>query len=200
MTKILFWNVNNFGTNGFYPGPNARQRAQSDDRNYGTPAAPGDAHDRLAVVIGVIANVAPDIVVIVEVQPGRLKNVPGELLKDEASYKLLLSIRNDARVAGAQEFCLVPPLVCGVDGNGEGVAVYYRKDRLQFLGPYGWTGGMQAQPVDATHGPAQLRDYPGCWGAALPNRVIERPWPNGDCREDRLAGQFTFVQFPGAPR
>jgi hypothetical protein len=201
MTKILCWNVNNFSTNGFYPGPNDKPRSMGDDGNYGVPAAPADAKDRLEVLLGVIEDVEPDIVVIIEVQPGKNTITAGELVEDEASYKLLQSIHKRLLIVDSDEFCLVPPLVCGVGGLSEGVAVYYRYKKLQFLGPYGWTG-KQAQPVGVIGGAAKLGVYPGPWGAdkahALPDRTIPKDWPNEGCREDRLAGQFAYTSAAGA--
>ncbi|HXB65310.1 MAG TPA: endonuclease/exonuclease/phosphatase family protein [Solirubrobacteraceae bacterium] len=198
MTKILCWNVNNFSTNGFYPGPNDKPRSVGDDGEYDVPAAPADAKDRREVLLGAIEDVEPDIVVIIEVQPGKNNITAGELVADTASYELLQSIRKRLLIVDSDEFCLVPPLVCGVGGLSEGVAVYYRWKKLQFLGPYGWAG-IQAQPVDVIGGPDKLGVYHGSWGAhSLPNREVPDGWPSEGCREDRLAGQFAFTSAVGA--
>ncbi|HXB65309.1 MAG TPA: endonuclease/exonuclease/phosphatase family protein [Solirubrobacteraceae bacterium] len=208
MTRILFWNINNFSTNGFFPADNAKPRSMGDDGEYGVPAAPADAKDRLDVLLGVIRDVAPDIVSIVEVKPGALGIAPGSLVQDTAAYKLLWKLRGLAIAGGvgAGQYCLVPPLVSGLAHSAEAVAVYYRKDRLQFLGPYGWSGA-QAQPIGGG-----LGEYPEPWGPgphrALPHRQIPvggPNWPNAGLNEHQLAGQFTFtaagaaapLRFPG---
>jgi hypothetical protein len=195
MTRVLFWNINNFGTNGFFPGANDRQRSVGNDGEYDEPAAPADAEDRLEVLLGVIETIEPDIVSVVEVQPGAIGIAAGKVLADVAAVDLLERIRDEVEFAGADEFCLVPPLVSGVGGKAEGVAVYYRKDRLQFLGPYRWNG-EQAEPAADVAVPAA---YPQEWDFGLPHRKVADGWTNEKQWEDRLAGQYAFVQLAEAP-
>jgi hypothetical protein len=194
MTKVLFWNVNNFGTNGFFPKANARPRSVGDDGDYDVPAAPADAADRLRVLLGVINDVRPDIISVVEVQPGGGAPAAGDLVADKASVKLLAKIKQltASGFVGADEFRLVPPLVSGVAGQAEGVAVYFRQDRLQFLGPYGWDGerGVEVGPE------TMLASYPAD-RRTLPARQIPEGLINEGRSESRLAGQYVFTDGMG---
>jgi hypothetical protein len=198
MTRVLCWNVNNFSSNGFYPPPGARPRAMGDDGNYGVPAAAQDATDRKAVLLATVTAAQPDLISVIEVKPGMIGLPAASLLIDQAALGLLADLQGLA-FAGAAEYRLVPPLVSGVNRRAEGIAVYYRSDRLQFLGPWGWSGAA-GMPMAALPG-GETAEYPLAWDT-LRSREIPAGWMNEGLWEDELAGQCAFVNggalnFPG---
>lgn len=195
MTRVLFWNVNNFSANGFFPGPNNAQRALADDAAYGQPAAQQDADSRVRVLLDVIEDIEPEIISICEVKPGKEGIPTGQLVRDGAALDLLFELWTAGHFHAADNFALVPPLVSGTGKATEAIAVFYRSDLLQFLGPYGWNG-VQGAPVQAG---VALADYPPLWKNGLPGGTIPANWPNEGRRENQLAGQPSFADAAGAP-
>lgn len=196
MTRILYWNVQSFGSNSLFPGmAGKRGRRGDDDPDYSEPDNVTNANERLALLQDVARAVEPDIFVIVEVGPGGAADTirEGQLVIDRAAYELLRSLR---RAVNAR-FRLVPPLVSGRGRRAEAVAVYYRDDRLNFVGPWGWSGA-EASPVADL---AELGQYPPPWGgrglSALPPRPVPAGLPNAGCAENRLAGQWRFTNALG---
>ena len=188
MTRILYWNVNNFSFNKI-ADPNNLVAAQ--DRR---------AHIVDEVLRGLPA--VPDIFVIVEVYARTMEvGTEGHPVYGNArlgSRALLTRIR--AQTANAN-WSLIPPIWSGNYGFCEGVAVYYDQTTVQFTGPYvngpdfrtadrtrsgAWRtapiqracrlidtaqpGGTPALPANPIWTPGP-RPYGVTWGNALPNRV-----------------------------
>jgi hypothetical protein len=189
MTRVLFWNINNFSSNGFYPHPGAAQRSVGDDGEYGVPAATQDAEDRKAVLLAAVNEAEPDLISVVEIKPGAIGLPAASLLADQASKSLLEDFQG-LEFEGAAEYRMVPPLISGVNRRAEGIAVYYRSDRLQFLGPWGWSGAA-GMPIAAIP-EGETAEYPMAW-RTLRQREIPEGWMNEGLWEDELAGQCAFV-------
>lgn len=203
MTRILFWNINNFGSNGLFPpawGHKRRKGNENEAYNEG-PASDADAQDRIDVFKSVIADVNPDIISIAEVSRGSGAPVEGALTNDTAAIRLMRAMRADPNLAN--DWRLVPPIISGLGGIAEAVAVLYRTTQLTFIGPWGW-GGAASGPIANFGGVGGLAHYPAAWFAggagsgALPMRMIGAGWPTPNVSERRLAGQWMFRNGLGA--
>ena len=204
MIRILFWNINNIGSNALYPSPGKRARAGDDDPEWfppplQTPQELKDARARLAVFMGVVNGVRPHIISIAEVGTGAAAPPEGTPTNDDAMMKLLRALRN---VSAFDDWRLVPPLISGEDGRAEAIAVFYRDTRLRFCGPWGWSGAG-ALPIPAAGG---LGGYGSPWTGgglnALPPGTVRVPAAGGVLRSvpfAQLAGQSRFTNALGAP-
>lgn len=202
MTRILYWNINNFSLGKIFDTSGAPQF--------------NDSIDRLSHIVNqVMAPNIPDIFVIVEVYSRtREVGLEGTVLGSggragQATLLLLDVLRN---VFGSQ-WCLVPPLNLGQGGQREAVAVYYNSTNLQFAGPYifwpRWVGIGQGQPPNVNTIGA-IMDYPATWRNAMPNptnpigalqlnRQINLPIGGGvNVPEYRFAGQWEYYTVPPA--
>jgi hypothetical protein len=213
VTRILYWNINNFSLNKIADPTNL---VAAQDRR---------AHIVDEVLRGLPA--LPDIFVIVEVF-ARMNDaaLEGHALYGNArtgSRMLLTRIRTQT---GNGNWALIPPVWSGKQGFCEGVAVYYNATNVQFTGPYVYgpdfrTAGQTrsgawstapsqracpltdtAQPAMTPALPANPNWTPGpraysaaVWGNVLPNRVT----PGGVLpTENMLAGQWEFYDAMGA--
>jgi hypothetical protein len=209
VTRILFWNVNNVGSNSLFPSPKKRKRkGNANDEwvppGFRRPQDDADAIDRLGVLTGVISGAQPDIVSIAEVTTGPGAPAEGTTVNDDAMLKLLRKLRTATPFT---DWRLVPPLVVGQGGVAEGMAVFYRSTQLTFLGPWGWSGA-NADSI-ANIGALNLAQYGAPWQgggyAALPSRKIGAGWPTPNVYENRLAAQWQYadgvgtrINFPAA--
>lgn len=209
MTRILFWNVNNVGTQSLFPSAAKRARLGNEEAEYrpgARPQAIQDGEDRLDVLTGVIGAVAPHIVSIAEVCVGGGERAEGATVADGAMLRLCRVLRE---TTPWEDWRLVPPLVVGFNGLEEGAAVFYRSSVLKFLGPWGWSGAL-AEPIGNIEAEgAELATYGAPWGAgggylALPGRAIGAGWPTPNGPENRLAAQWQYedaegnrINFPG---
>jgi hypothetical protein len=165
MTRMLFWNIEQFSPNRFYSADNANDP----DANLTKQAA---AVARKDLLYRVIEAANPDVLVIVEVNVTKLPN--SQLAqKTEAMIQLLTWLRGGAGVAvQSAEWRLVPPYwLAGSGGQGqESVAVFYRGQTGTvarfFTGPDVWPGGLTA-PVLPTnnvatgpYGTSNIRNQP----------------------------------------
>lgn len=183
MTRILYWNIENFSVNKFWDisrkrkkgsaGGNAAQQA-ADRLDYflyafdnqfpnGTPAC---------------ANRTPEIVVIVELESGVvprgcLVNADGPV----ATQNLVTQIR--AWTAN-NNWMAVPPLYTGPT---EGVIVLYNSANLIFTGPNIWPGGGGPSAIPpAPPGvapPAPASPYPAAWNTFIRTGALSRSIPAG---------------------
>lgn len=172
--RLLFWNIQRFSINKMNP---------SSPANGGPPPMDEVVQTtwRACHINGVIAKVQPDIIAIVEAQSDR-----GFLgtLQEGNGKTALLELLASLRILN-RAWCLVPPLkMVGsvtVTGYTEVVAVFFRSDTIDFVGPYVWPQAAPAigpkVPVPATG--AMGGDYPPEWQQALP-------------ANNRFAGQFRF--------
>ena len=199
MTRILYWNIQNFTMNKIDDGSQA-------------------AADKMDYIVDIFdTDVHPDIFVVVEVfaRTGEAASVEGTVLQPYLpSAQACLALLNAIRALdGCEDWCLVPPLALGGMGFTEGVAVFYNPNTLQFTGPrlyYKWhhdpndlTG--QAQPVHQNTY-QRIVDYPLSWKNCLPNPQNpiaelqkDREWPftigaNQTVRlkEWNLAGEWQY--------
>ena len=203
MTRIMFWNINNIGSNSLFPSPKKKKRKGNDNYEwlppgYRRPSDDQDALDRLGVLAGVIGGAAPDIVSIAEVVTGPGAPAEGTTVNDVAMMKLLKKLRT---LTPFNDWRLVPPLVVGQGGVAEGMAVFYRSTQLKFLGPWGWSGANSAG-IAALGGVGNLAQYGAPWSgggyAALPSRMIGAGWPTPNVNESRLAAQWLYRDALGA--
>lgn len=165
MTRILFWNVNNVGTQSLFPSAAKRARLGNEEAEYrpgARPQAIQDGEDRLDVLTGVIGAAAPHIVSIAEVCVGGGERAEGATVADGGMLRLCRVLRE---TTPWQDWRLVPPLVVGFNGLEEGAAVFYRSSVLKFLGPWGWSGAL-AEPIGNIEAEgAELATYGAPWGA-----------------------------------
>ncbi|MDF2627833.1 MAG: hypothetical protein K0R39_1664 [Symbiobacteriaceae bacterium] len=161
MTRILYWNINNFSRNKILNDSN-------DDTAY------DQSQDRLNHIVQQVfqANL-PDIFVIVEVYSRTMEvNIEGTALRSDSSAGFgVLLLLDEIRARAGNNWCLVPPLNTGGYGFQESVAVFYNSTNLQFAGPYIWA----EPPNDVTYSRAatqgniaNLKNYPTDWRDGLP--------------------------------
>lgn len=190
-TKILVWNIRRFSLPKLDDnGPltvcydimgNIRRLARNTDlnRNY---------------ILSNIALQDPDIFAVVEVQTSQ--GDVGTLIdgNGKAGCLLLLALLRAMHPA----WCLVPPrkLVSkiqfdqggGISKEGqytEGIAVFFRSDRLAFTGPCVW-------PTDCPEIIAEPQAYPDEWMNALYVVPAGQPSYAGQCRFNGANGELFF--------
>lgn len=200
-TRILYWNIQQFGESKiFQSNTRKRSRLNSDHELIEVIQTPSKANDRFDIIIKHITKIRPAIFVIVEVKSGRIPNFQdiGTLVSGNAQkgcIKLLKKIRSHLP---QENWRLVPPLITGTGGRGEGIAFFYRSQSLQFLGPFAWTNGGRSIPMNGI-AVNQIGFYPRPWGSnqgvvnCLPSRPIPPNFgfPNGTM-ESNLAAQYLF--------
>jgi len=209
MPRLLYWNVEHFSDDKFFR--RSRKRARDDDQGWG--ANRGDEL-RTNYLLPAITAHDPSFIVILEVRPGNAALLPGQLVDDVGAVNLLRSIR----LTTGNQWSLVPPLMLGLRNRGEGIAVYYRRDRYFFTGPWRYPGGAGRAGRPATvpapgYYPAPWRRLgPAAAQSALPSRIIPGGLNpnNAGQQENRLAGQWRFpgtahnvhgfLRFPGPSR
>jgi hypothetical protein len=213
MTRVLFWNVENFNLATIHDPTNATTTAHSAERNaiirriIQQPAPFGGAPP---------AAETPDLILIAECS-SRNREVGSEGVPIAAAgvMRLLGEIR---AVTANNQWCLVPPVRLGQYGFQEGVAAFYNAANLQFAGPYVWgldyrTIGhtdpiARACPLADSVRPATARPalptgpqlYSAAWANCLPNRVLGAGVAVlGGQNEMRLAGKWEHYSAGAAP-
>jgi hypothetical protein len=198
MTNILYWNVRQFSIN----------LINSPDNNVipglGGVTYTGASHQRLGLIVSVIAAAAADIVTIVETQTG--SRVPGDLATDsgglQASRLLLQVLRF---IFPAQGWRMVPPLWLGTrwgaarPARTETVTVLYRGTTgnvtRYFTGPNFWSGGVGGISVDPVAAPGVPAAYPNPIDTylqparAIPAASLYRP----NVQEDQSAARIKYL-------
>lgn len=203
-TKLVVWNIQRFGLNKIN---------NSDGADFG---------ERFASIAQSLSNLyhilriadTADILSVIEVQSSR--SVIGSLIGASGASGCLLLLRW-LQLNYNAAWRLIPPLkLVGLTDTGEaanyteGVAVFYRSDRLSFTGPYVWPqNGAVAVPPGPTVTPGP---YPAPWADALPvgntfagqfqffkdvARTNEMLFVNGNNRRPWLT---TFTEIGGAAR
>lgn len=209
MTRIMYWNVNNFGNERFFCAQ--YRKAKRRKLNQGGMSDIDAASTRLDCLCDNIIQNLPDILVIVEVTTGTDGLPEGEVIDERSSYDLMMEIRQRT---GNNNWYLVPPLVSGTHGRAEGIAVFYNSAHLIFTGPWRWPGGygpagsaadipdnqmrFYNQPYtwrqnpDANPGPGNLPN-PADPDNSLPNRTIPNDSAINPGRfEYQVAGQWNY--------
>lgn len=205
MTRVLYWNIENFGFNKIRPLTTKRDRAGAFIPDF-------KAADRLALILAHITAFNPDIFVVVETASGP-SNGPGSLLSPTGGWQgcveLLQRIRNLTGLA----WNLVPPLVVGRAGRAESVAVFYKPvipavggaaaGRRLFTGPNAWSPAGSGRSFDpnVAHAPAAGNYTPLLRSACF--TVANRPIPAtalnpGNLNESLCAARVDFVDNTGA--
>ncbi len=207
MTRILYWNIENFGVN------------KVDNPSFAvTPGHGGLQDDEASVVrrdliLEHITQLTPDIIVVVEVSTGA---AAGDLIPNTGGLQgcefLLTHLRGNAPY-NAQNWRLVPPLIVGQGGVRESVAVFFRGNtgavNRFFTGPNWYTGGYAGQSVDP--GAAAAVAYPNVVGQPnilsmlAPGGVARntppnaRPVANANMPETQLAARIRFASNAAPP-
>lgn len=193
MPTILYWNMQGLSTNRFLQAA--------------TEPTPATALFRQAYFMTILQQTTPDIIALVEVSASNQFGIlDGTLLWNPPSMNVLTAILQALQVGG-QQWSLVPPLYVGDGGFREGVAVFFRSDRLVFTGPFAFgqtptRGGWNApRGYDPTNPPAGVQQiaYPGGWTGALPVAAVPAPGPlyNQGVAQDQLAAQFQVFDENG---
>jgi hypothetical protein len=206
MTRVLYWNINNFTTRKlFRPAP---------------PQESLEAQDRFFHIVNqVIAPHAPDVIVVVEVYD-RTREVgyQGVPLRTggNAGHAVLMLL-NQLRTID-DRWCCVPPVNLGDFGFREAVAVFFNAASLYFEGPYvlslpNAASFRRARPANLAN-VGTLTNYSALWADALPSPLNIEPnlqrahtWNdgNGAVSEVESAAQWEFyddnntrLDWPGA--
>lgn len=197
MTRILYWNVNNYSRTkiiGLH-GPTSSEMATN----------------RLDHMLRVIAPVAPDplrpldLIIIVEVsaRTNDIKTRGLILPPGKPAGQAILYLLNEIQQRTNEEWCLVPPPMDGTAGKREGVAIFYKPASLTFTGPwvyaYEESGAKLRLPPDSYY-LSNLADYNNSYRACFPN--VQRTWNVGPkvVPESQGAAQTEFgtVKSPTA--
>ena len=170
MTRILYWNIENFSVNKFWD--NSRKRKRGSSGTGAQQAVYRLRYFRYAFDNGTAANAAhtPEIVVIVELESG--VTVPGGLVTGNgptATQNLVTEIRNRT---GNNNWMAVPSLYAG---PREGVIVLYNSANLIFTGPNIWPGGVGPSAIP----PAPASPYPAAWNPYIRTGALSRAIPAG---------------------
>lgn len=154
MSRILFWNIENFGINKiFNASASLVKRKQGDDDalvEVGLSEAQA-AIDRYAVIKWVIRATVPDIFVIVELNSNQAPTpqlaTGGSGIQGAEALLWWLRGQGASPLLRAQDpsWRLAPPLKVGTATETESVAVFYRGQSgaitRYFTGPNYWSGG-----------------------------------------------------------
>lgn len=195
MTRILYWNIENFSINKL------------------------NDPQKLNYIQQVLTQNPPHIIVIVEVSASNAFGIlDGVLLPNNGGgangvLQLLVHLRTWLN----NNWCLVPPLTLGNSGYREGVAVYFDSNQLQFTGPYWWIDNFnfpargiprrRLNPINRsvphTYPEATRVAYGGIWANCLPvanvnaNSLYNPSLLGQGLAQNTLAGQFQY--FTPAP-
>jgi hypothetical protein len=203
MTRILYWNINNFCRN-----------------KIADPNDNGESADRQTHIVNqVFLPNLPDIFIVVEVYFRRAYEMHAGVPVSEASRGGVIGLLDAIRAATNNNWMVVPALWSGKAGYCEAVAVFYNQNAVQFDGPYVFGPDYRtvlgnAEPLDRgcpyantarpawapgtwKNGPLfypnSWRNPPGGGGSCLPARASAIPGVN----EDKLAGQYEFYDAFG---
>ena len=197
MTRILYWNIENFSINKI------ENLSMAVEPGFGGLTENAASDNRRLIILTTLLNTDPDIFVLVEVSSAPT-GVSRSLISATGGALACRYLLRQMQINCAADWCLVPPQVVGTAGASEGVAVFYRSGRtaatpLFFTGPDLWLGAIA--------GPAGVSvPYADPWDEAFhPAGAASRVVPaaagvGGDLREDRLAGRVLPLPAPGALR
>ena len=203
MTRILYWNIENFGINKFANPSNKRPRKGQGGLTFQQAAA-----QRRQVLARVLNAAAPDIIVVVEVSSG--DSSPNDLATMTGGMEGCIDLLARLRAANpGMGWRLVPPLRIGTGGKAESVGVFYRGVTTipgphvitrTFTGPNRWTGGYAGNSVAAGVAaayPAAAGGNPDIQAMLVPPGSAVRVIPAGaqynvGVNEDRVAARTSF--------
>lgn len=175
MPRILYWNIQKFAINKMTTY--TRKRQFGGKPRYSNSVKGDYILGTVDQITQAGASLQPDFFVVVEVTTGRQ---PGGSLITGAGSTGVLHLLDRLQTEVNANWRLVPPLVLGGAGQREGVAVFFRNDNWQFIGPMYWNGAnAQAAPLGAVA-------YGGVWANVLPADSNTR------------AGQSSYTNAMGA--
>lgn len=181
MTRVMYWNIQNFSINKISDASDEMRGASISRTNMSLV--------RQWLILDMIAAANPDIFVLIEVSTAYDGN--GQLVRAGGGLgSLLLHELMEQRFE--ESWALVPPIQTGPN---EAVAVFYRSRHRYFTGPHVWAGHHSAPPGTARG------QYPEPY-RTLPRRDIPRSaqynarWGENSCAactaftyaEDHIAG------------
>lgn len=200
MTRIMFWNIENFGLKTIHDPSSAATVMQS--------------AVRLAMIRAIVLAAGPHIIVVAECS-SRNDEVgkEGTPIAAAGVMRLLAEIRG---VTGNVNWALIPPSRLGTYRFQEAIGVFYDAAVVRFVGPYVWgadyrTAGRTRQGTYITRPEARAcpaadsmppvgYNLPGAvvgpqlydanWNGCLPARAVPAGLPNAGVSEDRLAGRW----------
>lgn len=186
MTRVLYWNVENFALNKIQAPP-SRKRVRGGALSLADASA-----DRLDYMFYHIQDANPEIFVLVELETsyGGVGTQRGQLVSNNDGRSGAYALLQELRLV-APDWMLVPPIITGPN---ESVAVYYRSTNLIFTGPNVWPGG-----AGGTSSRIPPRgDYPvdGVFDQMLPNPARLVPpaaLQNQGFSERRCAARVDFL-------
>lgn len=200
--KLLVWNIQNFTLNKIDTTIGDQAVVSLPGTLPLTQVPYNNLRDNY--IVSNVTSYDPDIFVLIEVISG--KGTKGSLVSGKGAQGLL-QLLNRLR-ATSDQWCLVPALklvnkinITEIDGEGdsednalfallnegqytEGIGVFYRKDRLDFVGPYVWPDTPGNDQVNKTAVP------PGDGVTAGPYPV---EWQNGLPDDNYYAGQYVYT-------
>jgi hypothetical protein len=177
MTKILYWNIENFAQNKIDDVKRRKGRAS----NWGFLRSV----DRKDYILKHLSVLDPDIFIIVEIETPWADN-RGTLCGGDGEQGVNILYQTLFRKSNT--WALVPPLVTG---NKEAVAVFFRDNRVQFSGPKLWAGGNGPTNDQVTAGTAQ--DYSGAdWETLASTAVNGNSHFNPNVPQNNCAGAVEF--------
>ncbi len=221
MTRILFWNIENFSDDTINAtttaGTNRRDVILQHLRQLYNPLLPPSP--------ATLLRDSPDIFAVVEVCGMRLKfgdRVAGEVMDQTLPpaagvIQLLADINADPGIKNHGAWRLIPPIVSGQDGYREGVAIFYNSTNLIFTGPnlYNPTAAIPAVPpatrtgMSIPVGAGAPGNYPGTFANTLPAVAVHPLLPPvaapiaarlpAGVLQNQLAGQWEFNTATGSP-
>lgn len=182
MTKILYWNIENFSINKINDPDTKRKRKSK------APTGVVASGNRSNLILNAMQANVPDIFVIVETTTGA--GAEGTLINAGGS-QAALDLLQKIRTKFGATWMLVPPLIVGQGTLLEGVCVFFNSNsKLFFTGPFGWQGGVS--PASVIGGTTVAYAKP--WDTALP--AIKTPTTtgiiNGGLPQNQLAGQWLY--------
>lgn len=143
MTRILFWNIENFSINKIFSASIKRQRG------HGGLSDQMAAIERRNLIRAVLTAANPDIIVLIEVSSG--DNDGSALATQTGGINALAQMQfglNNPATALPGGWNAVPPLYTGTDGRAETIGILYRRTNAAgtvhryFTGPNIWSGGL----------------------------------------------------------
>ncbi|AIK95697.1 hypothetical protein [Candidatus Odyssella acanthamoebae] len=201
MTRILYWNIQNFSCNA----KNAESTTKLGKR----------LNFILNYIFGNLGNTPPDIICFVEGKGaagdlGAFK-VNGSLLGNANTIEALTAVLTLLQMTRRNEsWCLVPPLCSGKGGKSETTAVYYNSNKLIFTGPCAWGLNVNQQAIPLYINDANFPAPPAAnpltpyvaWALrGLPNKVSNITVPNSNpavfFNENQLAAECVNGDYPG---
>ena len=174
--KILAWNIQWFTLSRIVP--------EVPDWHLGYQDESDRAFANQRYIMSTIREADPDVFVLVEARC-RYSWTLGTLATGDGPQALLLVLAL-LRDQLSTSWCLVPPLVINPSelepGYTETIGVFWRNDRLQFIGPFAWPPNEAGNAPSPTGPPVwpnlpHAAQYPQPWNAAMPTQPADDMYP-----------------------